>query len=170
MKPYDVLTVYHGGTDIIRSPKVDYGRLNLDFGPGFYVTDIYSQAKDWAYNISANRHSTPCVNTYHLNQRELLENCESKVFHHYDQEWLEFVTKSRLGEKPWLGLDYIEGGVADDRVIDTVRLYMTGYISAEDALKRLKYFKPTNQICLLNQEMVDKYLVFIDCKNLNSNE
>ncbi|MDE6514345.1 MAG: DUF3990 domain-containing protein [Muribaculaceae bacterium] len=170
MELYDVLTVYHGGTDIIPSPKVDYGRLNLDFGPGFYVTAIYSQAKDWANNISANRREAPCVNIYHLKQRELLKNCTSRIFQQYDREWLEFVTLSRLGEKPWQGLDYIEGGVADDRVIDTVRLFMTGFISAEDALKRLKYFKPTNQICLLNQEIVDKYLEFIDCKNISPDE
>lgn len=45
---YEVLTVYHGGTDEIKSPLVDIGRSNLDFGPGFYITDLYLQAKEWA--------------------------------------------------------------------------------------------------------------------------
>lgn len=30
---YDILTVYHGGTEIVSHLKVDVGRPNLDFGP-----------------------------------------------------------------------------------------------------------------------------------------
>lgn len=40
---YEILTVYHGGTEIINNPQVDVGRPNLDFGPGFYV--IYAQQR-----------------------------------------------------------------------------------------------------------------------------
>ena len=32
---YDILTVFHGGTDEIKTPLVDVGRPNLDFGLGF---------------------------------------------------------------------------------------------------------------------------------------
>lgn len=80
------------------------------------------------------------------------------------------MAQSWLGEKPWLGYDYIEGGVADDRVVNTIRLYMGGYISSEDPLGRLKYFKPTNQICLLNQELTEQYLSFVESQNLSDNE
>lgn len=159
---YEILTVYHGGTECIKTPKVDIGRPNLDFGPGFYVTDIYAQAKDWAMKIADLRAAVPILNVYHLKQRDIVSHCRSLIFKTYDKEWLEFVTRSRLGETPWEGYDYIEGGVADDRVVNTIRLYMGGYISAEDALNRLKYFKPTNQICLLNQEMTDHYLTFVE--------
>lgn len=167
---YDILTVYHGGTERISNPKANFGRPNLDFGPGFYVTDIYTQAKDWAMKIANFREAPPIINVYHLQQNEILAHCRSLIFKTYDKEWLEFVTLSRLGEKPWEGYDYIEGGVADDRVVNTIRLYMGGYISAEDALNRLKYFKPTNQICLLNQELNDRYLTFVESQNLLNNE
>lgn len=56
--------------------------------------------------------------------------------------------------------DMIQGGVADDRVVDTIRLYMNGFISIDDALGRLKYFKPNNQICILNQNVINKFLKF----------
>ncbi len=62
----------------------------------------------------------------------------------------------------WKGYDYIEGGIANDRVVNTVRLYMNGIISSEDALNRLKYFKPTNQICILNQDLLKEYLTFVE--------
>lgn len=88
------------------------------------------------------------------------------IFDSYNKDWLEFVTQSRLGNQPWDGYDYIEGGVADDRVVNTIRLYMTGFISAEDALNRLRYFKPTNQMCLLNQEITDRYLSFVESETI----
>ena len=56
--------------------------------------------------------------------------------------------------------DYIEGGVANDRVIDTVNLYLAGLMTQETALARLSEHKPNNQICLLNQSLTDKYLIF----------
>lgn len=37
------IIVYHGGTDKIMHPQSDAGRANLDFGLGFYVTDMLSQ-------------------------------------------------------------------------------------------------------------------------------
>lgn len=167
---FDILTVYHGGTDIIQKPRVDVGRPDLDFGPGFYVTDIFTQAKDWAFKIADARQLPPVLNVYHLRQRDLLSDCKSLIFERYDVDWLEFVTQSRLGDRPWDDYDYIEGGVADDRVIYTVRLYMGGYISADDALTRLQYYKPANQICLLNQELADRYLLFETYHKLSDNE
>ncbi len=167
---FELLTVYHGGTDVIESPKVDIGRPRLDFGPGFYVTDIFTQASSWARRIAADREGHPLVNIYHLRQQDFLSNGNCKVFPAYDRQWLDFVTVSRLGRKPWEGFDYVEGGVADDRVVNTVRLYMNGYMSAEDALSRLKYFKPANQICILNQELLDRYLSFVDYENITKDE
>lgn len=161
---YEILTVYHGGTEIIQAPKVNVGRPNLDFGPGFYITDIYTQAKDWAQKIAETRESSPVINVYHLYQRDIVSAGRSVIYDSYNKEWLEFVTQSQLGNKPWEKFDYIEGGVADDRVVNTIRLYMGGYISADDALNRLKYFKPTNQICLLNQGLTDQYLKFIEAE------
>ena len=167
---YETLTVYHGGTDEIKSPLVHVGRPNLDFGPGFYVTDIYLQAKEWAEQMADLRESSPIVSVYHLRQRDIIGNCNAKVFTAYDNEWLEFVTSNRLGKEAWSGYDYIEGGVANDRVINTVRLYMTGFISADEAIRRLKYYKPTNQICILNQGLLDEHLKFVESINIRDNE
>ena len=37
-------------------------------------------------------------------------------------------------------------------------------------MKRLSYEQPNNQICLLNQSLIDKYLHFIDATNINKEE
>lgn len=56
--------------------------------------------------------------------------------------------------------DIVEGGVANDNVIDTVEDYENGIITAEQALGQLLYRKVNHQICILNQEIIDNYLVF----------
>ena len=43
-----MLTVYHGATCIIEKPLCHIGRDNLDFGKGFYVTNLKEQAISWA--------------------------------------------------------------------------------------------------------------------------
>lgn len=57
--------------------------------------------------------------------------------------------------------DIVEGGVANDNVIDTVEDYENDIITAEQALGQLRYKKVNHQICILNQEIIDKYLTFI---------
>lgn len=163
---YETLTVYHGGSEEIKTPLVHVGRPNLDFGPGFYVTDIFLQAKEWAEKVAEYREAKPIVSVYHLRQQDIIGCCKSKIFTAYDKEWLEFVTASRLGKEVWKGYDYIEGGIANDRVVNTVRLYMTGFISADEALRRLKYYKPTNQICILNQKLLDEHLTFVESQEV----
>lgn len=154
------LFVYHGGTRIIERPLCNIGRKNLDFGPGFYVTDIKQQAEDWALRMSLRRHEKPIINRYLLHKKAFIHEGKTLIFKEYDKQWLEFIVNSRKELNPIIEYDYIEGGVANDRVIDTVNLYMLGFMDLDTALKRLSLHKPNNQICLLNQQLTDKYLVF----------
>lgn len=154
------IMVYHGSTEVIAMPRADAGRPNLDFGRGFYITDIKSQAIDWAKRVSARQKKTAMINTYTLNREAILANYNCKIFAAYDGEWLDFIVESRLGNQPWAKYDYIEGGVANDRVIDTINLYMADLMTREKALEKLSEHRPNNQMCLLNQEIIDKYLTY----------
>ena len=42
------MIVYHGSTEIIKSPDVVHSKKYLDFGRGFYITTFENQAKKWA--------------------------------------------------------------------------------------------------------------------------
>ena len=154
------MKVFHGGTDVIDSPLADVGRANLDFGPGFYVTDMYAQAIEWAKKVSIRRRLAPVVNCYELQRDSFSCVYRCKVFLHYDAEWLDFIVDSRLGKQPWKQYDYIEGGIADDRVVDTINLYMADLMTREKALERLSKHRPNNQMCFLSQSLIDKYLVY----------
>lgn len=52
---------------------------------------------------------------------------------------------------------YLEGGVADDRVVDTIEFYLNGDITEEMALKRLSLHQSNNQICILNQSLIEEF-------------
>ena len=73
-------------------------------------------------------------------------------------------TKLVFGDNELEGtiVDVIEGGIANDRVFNTIELYSQGLITQDTALSRLQYESPNNQICLLSQAVVDGYLHFIE--------
>lgn len=166
----NILEVYHAGTDRIEKPDCLKGRNNLDFGRGFYVTDIYDQALNLAKARSIERRLPPKINIYHLYKDCFLREGKCLILNKYNEEWLDFIVGCRSGKDIWKEFDYVEGGVADDRVINTVNLYIQGFISKERALKNLQYLKPNNQICILNPHLLEKYLKFIDCLELLNHE
>jgi hypothetical protein len=102
----------------------------------------------------------PVLNRYRLNREAILAEGRCKIFKAYDRDWLEFIVDSRQGKPVADAYDYIEGGVANDRVVDTVNLYMAGLMDINTALTRLAQHQPNNQMCLLNQAITDKYLIF----------
>jgi len=154
------IVVYHGGTEIVEHPICKLGRQNLDFGQGFYVTDLREQAVSWAAQTADRRRQQPVLNRYILDRERILSEARCKLFTAYDYAWLEFIVANRRGQNVASAYDYVEGGVANDRVIDTVNLYMTGLMDIDTALKRLSEHRPNNQMCLLSQDITDKYLIF----------
>lgn len=159
-----VIEVYHAGVEHIQHPDTKHGRGQLDFGPGFYLTDIYEQAVNWAIRRSNQFKREPVINMYLLRQEDLITDISlrARIFTEYNDEWLDFIVGNRLGQNLWEKYDYIEGGVANDRVVDTIDLYMTGFIPRQEAIDRLKYLKPNNQICISSQDLIDNYLTFKD--------
>ena len=154
----DKSILYHGSTVVVEKPIVSIGRKDLDFGPGFYLTNLYDQASRWAKRIQMIRNADHAV--IHTYKYDEPVNCNVLKFDAYNREWLDFMVDSRRGKQPWSGYDIIEGGVADDRVIDAVEAYINGYADVEHTLRQLAYHKPNYQICILSQEIVDKYLQF----------
>ncbi len=53
------------------------------------------------------------------------------------------------------------GGVANDKVFDTVELYFEGLIGKAEALGRLKFEQPNAQLCIRNQLVIDSCLRYM---------
>jgi hypothetical protein len=101
------------------------------------------------------------LSSYEFEEALLPTDVRRLRFEHYDQEWLDFIVSSRRGEEPWKDYDIIEGGVANDQVIDTVEDYYAGRITTEQAIGQLRFAKPTHQMCISSQMIIDRCLRFV---------
>ena len=167
-----ILTLYHGSTHRVEHPLVCLGRKNLDFGQGFYLTIYREQAVQWALRQQILRRSDVAwLNEYRLDMDKVsVGEYKQRYLEGYNQEWLEFIAASRHGETPWIGYDLIQGGVADDKVVDAVEAYLAGLADVEHTLNKLAYALPNNQLCLLNQQLIDSCLVYVDSYLINNEE
>lgn len=151
------MTLYHGSYIEVDKPDVTYSRLNVDFGRGFYTTPLYEQALKWC-NKFKRRGQSGMISKYQLDETAFQEKKVLR-FEIYSEEWLDFILECRSG-KDITDYDIVIGGVANDKVFNTVELYFDGLIDKAEALKRLKYEKPNLQVCLRTQEVLEKYLTF----------
>ena len=157
------MKLYHTSTVVVEHPDVKHSRPNLDFGRGFYLTAMYDQAVRYAARFT--RRGKPAfISEYELDDD--LAGYVVKRFEGYDEEWLDYVAVCRNGDTPEQQYDAVEGGIANDKVFNTVDLYFAGVISKQEALGRLKYEKPNHQICILNAEMLNRHLHFLNAEEL----
>lgn len=103
------MILYHGSFLEVAVPNLNYSRLNVDFGRGFYVTPIYEQAARWCG---------------------------------------KFIRKG----KDTTDYDLVVGGVANDKVFNTIELFFDGLIDKTEAINRLRYEKPNLQICFRTEK------------------
>lgn len=154
------MLVYHSSNLRFDTPDVLHSREALDFGKGFYVTRLYEQAEKYA-----NRFLRAGEDAYmHIFEYTPSADLRVRVFDSYNEEWLDFVCSCRKGGEDYKQYDIIEGGVANDKVFQTVDLYMAGVFNKEQALQNLAYEMPNNQLCFITQRAINDCLSFIEHK------
>ena len=162
------MILYHGSYTAINKPDLAFSRLRTDFGKGFYLTPLKEQAISWAHRFK-HIHGTAVISSYGFLSKiddKLPLNLQILEFDSHSIEWLDFITACRLGHTVNNDWDIIIGGVANDKVFDTLQLYFDGYIKADDAIGRLRYNKPNFQYCFKKQEIIDIYLKYTDSEVL----
>lgn len=168
-----MMHLFHGSYTAVPSPLVKLGRKKVDFGQGFYLTKLREQATSWAITIAERkgRNAQPTLSVFTLDEKALLNaGYRIKRFEAYDMEWLNYVIDCRKGGELQLQYDVVEGGVANDKVIDTVEDYENGIITADQALGQLKYKEVNHQLCILNQDVVDNFLYFVKAEKVIKEE
>lgn len=156
------MILYHSSTVEVTVPDTLHSRKDLDFGKGFYLTTLHEQAIKYAQRF-LRRGQTAVLNTYEIDND--LSEWKIKVFTEYNAEWLEYISKCRDGRDD-SEFDMVVGGIANDKVIDTLEDYFSGKIDAGKALGQLKYEKPNIQYCIRSQDMLDKCLKHKESKKL----
>lgn len=157
------MRLYHASTVIVEHPDIQHSRDMLDFGRGFYVTTIREQALRYAERF-IRRGLVAFINEYDLD--EDTAGFFTKLFPMYDEGWLDYVTLCRKGQPTGAKYDAVEGGIANDRVFNTIDLYFAGQITKDETLARLRYEKPNHQLCFLSNEMMNRHLHFVKAERI----
>lgn len=138
------MILYHGSSLEIPTPDLTHSRPNVDFGRGFYTTPLYDQAVKWCGKFKR-RGKDGVISQYRLDERAL-DELKVLRFDAYSEDWLDFILTCRSG-KDTSDYDIVEGGVANDKVFNTVELYFDQLIDKAEAIRRLRYEKPNLQLC-----------------------
>ena len=143
------MTLYHGSYLEIPEPDLIHSRSNVDFGRGFYVTPLYKQAEKWCSKFKR-RGKAGIISQYTFDESREAELNVLK-FDSYSEQWLDFVLNCRSGNDT-ADYDLVAGGVANDKVFNTVELFFDGLIDKKEAISRLRYEKPNPQICFRTEK------------------
>ena len=143
------MILYHGSYMEIAEPDLVHSRTNVDFGCGFYVTPLYEQAAKWCGKFRR-RGKEGIISRYAFDE-SCEENLKVLEFDSYSEEWLDFILNCRR-EKDTTCYDLVIGGVANDKVFNTVELFFDGLIDKTEALNRLRYEKPNLQFCFRTEK------------------
>lgn len=152
------MILYHSSQVQVTVPDTAHSRDYLDFGRGFYLTSIHDQAVKYAQRF-LRRSKDAWLNKFQLEYED--SNWKILNFSHYDSEWLNFVAKCRAGNDE-SSFDMVIGGIANDKVIQTLDRYFEGELSESDTLGLLKFEKPNIQYCIRSQNMLNECLTHIE--------
>ena len=119
------MILYHGSFLEIAKPDLVHSRPNVDFGRGFYVIPLYEQAAKWCGKFK-HRGKDGIISRYEYDESREAE-LKTLKFDSYSEEWLDFILNCRSG-KDLTDYDLVVGGVANDKVFNTVELFFDGLI------------------------------------------
>jgi hypothetical protein len=139
----DGIRLYHGSNVRFESPSLEKSKDKRDFGRGFYTTTVMEQAVEWSKTLQSRFNGGAFVYEFDLNNTAILK---IKAFSGLDLEWLEFVKKNRVMGGLQHNFDVVTGAVANDKTMQTITMYIDGIYTAEEALNRLRYMFPNDQV------------------------
>ena len=138
------MILYHGGSVEISSPDLLHSRKAVDFGVGFYVTPVFEQAGKWGEKRKR-RTGTAVISKYEFDECSA-ENLKMMRFDSYSEMWLDFIVRCRnlKDDTDW---DIVAGGVANDKVFDTIEAFFDGFATKEQTIAKLRMEEPNMQFC-----------------------
>lgn len=146
-------------------PRLLETKRFLDFGPGFYLTSDFDQAKKWAMRTASNRgEESPMVSVFDIDE-DTLQGLDVLTFDSPDKEWLRYISANRTGQTAVSYYDVIIGPVANDQSIRTINNYLRGYFSEEIAIQLLLPQKLKDQYAFKTERAL-KQLKFTEVKKV----
>ena len=156
-----MITLYHGSNVAIDEIDLSKGMKDKDFGKGFYLTDILSQAEEMAKRRTRIIGSGSPIVTEYTFDETLLSSDELKVKLFPDEpivEWAKFIDANRHSSKTGFTHDYdiIVGPVADDGVAFQLERFHEQLIDDETLTRELTYKKLNRQYFFGTKKAISK--------------
>lgn len=163
------MRIYHGSEKIIQNPKYGFGNNHNDYGQGFYTTEDYDLAGEWAckHNLDG------FINFYDIDIKGLkildLQSEEYNVLH-----WITLLINNRIFNldtpiankaKKYLidnfsldikKFDMIIGYRADDSYFSYAKGFLDNTLSLKDISYALKLGKLGLQIVIISKKAFDR--------------
>ena len=137
------MILYHTSMIEIPVPDIHHGRLNADFGQGFYLTPDQDFSYRWAWQDAV-------VNKYELNLAGLNIHTFSR-----SEEWFEYIFRNRRANDT-LDVDVVIGPIANDTIFETFGIITSGFLKPEEALRLLMIGPEYTQIAIKTQKAADQ--------------
>ena len=158
------ITLYHGSEQLVEEPTFGKGRLNNDFGLGFYCTESGALAKEWAVsslrNGFANRYTldTEYLNILNLNSPDytILNWIAVLVEHRLFSIKTPVARRAKRYLIDHFGInvntyDLITGYRADDSYFDYAESFLNNGVSVEQLARAMRLGKLGEQIVVKSQ-------------------
>lgn len=149
------MILFHGSNVAINQIDLSKCRPFKDFGQGFYLTTIESQAEAMARRTTKIQgDGEPLVTVFELADDWRSAALSVLEFALPNRTWAEFVVNNR--DRDFADIhssrcnranqyDMVVGPVADDAIVASFQLYQDGRISMDELAERLRYRKLSNQ-------------------------
>jgi hypothetical protein len=140
------MILYHGSNIRFDNVLLSVSKDRRDFGKGFYMTTVKSQAENWAAVLNYRSKKDGLF----LYEFELIntEQLSIKKFTGISKEWLDFIAENRIKGGVQHNFDVVTGPVANDKTMDSIGLYLSNTINADEALVRLAYMNTNDQVSI----------------------
>ena len=153
------MILYHGTNIDFNVINLDKSNKYKDFGQGFYLTDIRSQAEELAAKKSRLFGGYPVIQEYEFDENILqIGDLRVLTFSSPSSLWADFIFKNRNRHiQVSHNYDIVIGPIANDGVAYLLGRYEEGTLTIDELSKELDYKKLNNQY-FFGTEKAIKYL------------
>lgn len=141
------MILYHGTNMDFDVIDISKSSPYKDFGRGFYLTDIKSQAEEMADKKTSLFKGSPVVQAYEFDENWLTSpELRVLMFQSATRDWAEFIFKNRSRNAGFShDFDIVYGPIANDGVAYLLGRFEEGTLTIAQLAKELKYRKLNNQ-------------------------
>jgi len=173
----DLIDIYHGSVNVVEKPVFGGGKINNDYGRGFYCTEHIDLAKEWACASNTDGYANHYqldrsgLKVLNLNSSDynilnwlaiLLENRKFNVSEGLPQRAKDYLLENFKVD--YRNYDIIIGYRADDSYFSYANDFVNNTLSLSDLSEAMRLGKLGEQVVLKSKKAFDA-LTFVEAIN-----